>query len=110
MTMKKNNCLNIRINEQEKCNYASEARDLGMSLSEYVIYLLRHRQIHVINSGSKLAEAMYELNTTLNKCLTHPQIPAQTIRRTIAEHIDKLNRCIENEKSGGHSNNVNPKI
>ncbi len=90
----KDSFITVRISSAEKDIYLNEAENLGMGLSEFVLYLLRHRKINVIEGGSEIAHAMYNLNDTLNKCARYPQIPVQNINRSISENLNRINNFL----------------
>lgn len=90
----KDSFITVRISSAEKDIYLNEAENLGMGLSEFVLYLLRHRKINVIEGGSEIAHAMYNLNDTLNKCARYPQIPVQNINRSISEDLNRINNFL----------------
>lgn len=90
----KDSFITVRISSAEKDIYLNESENLGMGLSEFVLYLLRHRKINVIEGGSEIAHAMYNLNDTLNKCARYPQIPVQNINRSISEDLNRMNNFL----------------
>ena len=94
----KDSFITVRISSAEKNTYLTEAEDLGMGLSEFVLYLLRHRKINVIEGGSEIAQAMYNLNDTLNKCALYPQIPIQNIKRSISEDLNHMNNFLNDAR------------
>lgn len=93
----KNDVMRIRIAESDKVKYSQEAERYGMNLSEYVIHLLNHKGINIIEGGVEIANAIYELNKTLAKCMNYPNIPRATIEETIEKSIKKINMFMENK-------------
>ena len=49
----------------------------------------------MIEHGEEIAQAMYELNNTMNKCLSYPNIPVNKTREILTNGIIKLNSCME---------------
>lgn len=95
---KKDSFITLRVSAAEKNRYVNEADGLGMGLSEYVLYLLRHRKINTIEGGTKIAQAMYSLNDTLNKCILYPHIPVQRINASIAKDLDIINDFLNSDR------------
>lgn len=95
---KKDSFITLRVSAKEKDKYVNEADGLGMGLSEYVLYLLRHGKINVIEGGSEIAQAMYSLNDTLNKCVLYPNIPVQRINASIAKNLSRMNDFLNNDR------------
>ena len=91
----KNAVINVRLSTEDKKRFTEEARGCNMRLSEYVLHLLRNKQVTVIEHGEEIAKAMYELNNTLNKCLQYPNIPVNKTREIVANGIIKLNSYME---------------
>lgn len=91
----KNAAINIRLSTEDKKKFKEEARGCNMKLSEYVLNLLKNKQVTVIEHGEEIAKAMYELNNTLNKCLKYPNIPVNKTREIVANGIIKLNSYME---------------
>ena len=48
-----------------------------MNLSKYVTYLLRNKEVTVIEGGKELVNAIYDLNNTLNQCSNNSAIPVK---------------------------------
>ena len=91
----KNAAINVRLSTEDKKRFTEEARGCKMRLSEYVLHILRNKQVTVIEHGEEIAKAMYELNNTLNKCLRYPNIPVNKTREIVANGIIKLNSYME---------------
>ncbi len=69
-TKKKNlktDIINIRINAKEKQQFMMEAKQYGMTFSEYVLHILRHKQLNVIEGGRELAEALYHCHLGIDQ-------------------------------------------
>lgn len=94
----KNNILNIRIAEQEKQQYISEAQALNMNLSQYVLYLLRHKEIKYIEGGMELAKALYQINQNLNEIAKCNPASAQKLRTAATQGIETIMACVEKKK------------
>lgn len=92
---KKDTVINVRVSTEQKKRYAEEARECNMRLSEYVLHLLQNKKVTVIEHGREIAQAMYDLNNTLNKCLQYPNIPVNKTREILSNGIIKLNEYIE---------------
>ena len=95
----KNASMNIRISAEQKKKYEDEARNCNMKLSEYVLHLLQNKKINVIENGSEIAKAMFELNNTLNKCITYSNIPADKVREAVDRSVSKLNDFFNGKES-----------
>lgn len=95
---KKDSFITLRVSTAEKERYVKEADGVGMGLSEYVLYLLRHGKIHTIEGGTEIAQAMYSLNDTLNKCVLYPHIPVQRINASIAKDLTRMNDFLNNDR------------
>ena len=91
----KNAAINVRLSTEDKKKFTEEARGCNMKLSEYVLNLLKNKQVTVIEHGEEIAKAMYELNNTMNKCLSYPNIPVNKTREILTNGIIKLNSCME---------------
>ena len=91
----KNAAINVRLSTEDKKRFTEEARGCNMRLSEYVLHLLKNKQVTVIEHGEEIAKAMYELNNTFNKCLRYPNIPVNKTREIVANGIIKLNSYME---------------
>lgn len=94
----KNSNINIRISDADKLKYAQEAKNFGMDLSKYIMYLLEHKEVRIIEGGKELAHAIYELNSTLNKCVDYPSMPMTKIREAVSNNVEKLNNFIMRER------------
>lgn len=90
--------INLRVSKEDKLRYAQEAKQLGLDLSKYIMHLLNHKQVKVIEGGKELADAIYNLNNTLNKCISYPSIPVAKIREAVSNDIDRLNKFMTGER------------
>ena len=97
----KNSNINIRISDADKLKYAQEAKNLGMDLSKYIIHLLEHKEVRIIEGGKELAHAIYDLNNMLNKCVDYPSIPVTKIREAVSNDVERLNNFIMREREAG---------
>lgn len=96
--MKKNvkdSSVNIRISSQDKAKYTQEAKEYGMDFSKYIMHLLAHKGIRVVSDSKEIAQAMYDLNNTLNNCAFCPAIPTAEIREILSEGIARLRKAME---------------
>ncbi len=95
--MRKNVNINIRVSKEDKIKYAQEAEKLGMNLSKYILHLLEHKQVRVLEGGKELAQAIYNLNNTLNKSISYPSISVNKIREAVSNDVDKINKFMKGE-------------
>lgn len=91
----KNAAINVRLTTEQKERYSEEAKLCNMKLSEYVLYLLQNKRVTVIENGSEIAHAIYDLNKTLNECINHLNIPISKTKKALSAGILKLNSCLE---------------
>lgn len=95
--MLKDTAINVRLTTEQKKRYSEEARLCNMKLSEYVLYVLQNKRVTVIENGSEIAHAIYNLNNTLDKCMKYPNIPFSKAQEALAKSVLKLNSCFEKE-------------
>lgn len=93
--MLKDTAINVRLTTEQKERYSEEAKLCNMKLSEYVLYLLQNKRVTVIENGSEIAHAIYDLNNTLNECFKYPNIPISETQESLSRSILKLNSCFE---------------
>ena len=93
--MLKDTAINVRLTTEQKERYSEEAKLCNMKLSEYVLYLLQNKKVTVIENGSEIAQAMYDLNNTLSDCVKYPNIPVSKTQESLSRSILKLNSCFE---------------
>ena len=86
----KNDLLHIRISEQEKQKYIQEANEINMNLSQYVLYLLRHKQVTPIEGGAELARELYQLNQNLNRIGQYLDVPTQELRDVVTRGMEAI--------------------
>ena len=86
----------IRVSQADKERYEKEAKQYGMSTSKYILYSVDNKAINVIEGGTEIVRAMYELNCALNKKETHEDVSTDELRRALTSCVDKLNRFCEN--------------
>ena len=92
----KNDVMSIRVTKEDKAKYLTEAAGYGMNLSEYVIYLLKHKAVNIVAGGSEIAKAMYDLNCTLNKSEADSEVSVDELRDSISMCVSKMNDFYEN--------------
>ena len=103
----KDTAMNVRLSTSQKKKYMEEARACNMTLSNYVLHILQNKKVTVIKNGSEIAQAMYDLNNTLNQCLKCPEMSLESARMAVTNSVGRLNNCME--KMQGDCN-VNTKI
>ena len=99
----KGDLLRIRISEQEKQKYIREANEMNMTLSQYVRYLLRHKQVNPIEGGVELAREVYLLNQNLNRIGQCPAVPTQELRDAATQGIEAIMTKIDHARRGNSS-------
>ncbi len=92
---KKDTVINVRISTDEKQKYIEEAKACNMTLSNYVLHILKNKKITVIEDGSKIAQAMYDLNESLKKCMNDTKISVEEARLSVAKSVSRLKTCME---------------
>ena len=92
---RKDTVINFRITAQQKQKIQEDASSLGMSVAQYLIYLSEHRDIVVLEEGKELAQAMYRMNTLLEKLEHQPFLPVREAREAMGRNIARLNRLTE---------------
>ena len=97
----KNDVITVRVSEQDKARYSAEAQNYGMNLSEYILYVLNHKTIKVIEGGVNIANAMYDLNCTMSKYHKSEEVPVEELKNAMTTCVDKMNRFCENLKENG---------
>ena len=90
---RKDNLLRIRISEEEKQQYITEAECMGMSLSQYVLHLLRHKQVNRIEGGVELAREIYEINRSLDQIAGNHAVPVQELRDAVTQCMASIATC-----------------
>ncbi len=93
----KDTAINVRLTTEQKERLTEEARLCNMKLSEYVLHLLQNKRVTIIENGSEIAHAIYDLNNTLDRCMKYPNIPLSKTQKALSESILKLNSCFEGE-------------
>lgn len=84
---KKNKRIDLRVSEKQKAKIEKDAEQLGMKISEYLLYLAEHKQVVVISAGKELVEAVYHLNQKLNQYDNYPIFPLQDARDIISNSL-----------------------
>lgn len=97
----KNDVITVRVSEKDKARYSAEAQSYGMNLSEYILYVLNHKTIKVIEGGANIANAMYDLNCTMSKYQKNDEVPVDELKSAMTTCVDKMNRFCENLKENG---------
>lgn len=87
--------INIRVSEADKERYEAEAKRFGMSTSKYILYSVDHKAIHVVEGGVDLANAMYDLNCTMNKFEARDNVSVDELRRALSICVDKMNHFMK---------------
>ena len=91
----KDTSINVRLTKEQKERFTKEARLCNMRLSEYVLHLLQNKRVTVIENGSEIAHAIYDLNNTLDKCMKYPNISLSKTQEALSQNILKLTSCFE---------------
>ena len=68
------------------------AKQLNMSVGEYLIYLDEHRIINIIDGGKDLAKEVYMLNKNLSVLEKYPFVEVNQVRNLLSEYLMKLNQ------------------
>ena len=79
--------INLRVSDIQKDTIRTSAKNLGMSVSQYILKLTEQGQVNVIEGGKELAALIYELNNKLNKLEKYPAMPIQDLRNVISDSI-----------------------
>ena len=95
-TGNKDAVINIRVSKADKQRYEEEAKRYGMSTSKYILYSVDHKAIHVVEGGTEIARAMYDLNCTLNKNEVLDNLSMNELRSALTACVNKLNHFCEN--------------
>ena len=91
----KNDVMSVRVSKEDKTKYSAEAEQYGMNLSEYILYLLNHKEVNVVEGSSELVQAIYDLNCTLEKYGSSSDVSIDELRNLISGCVDKMNRFYE---------------
>ena len=89
---KKNKIINFRISETQKDKIMQNAKQLNMSVGEYLIYLDEHKTINIIDGGKDLAKEVYILNKNLSLLEKYPFVEVNQVRNLLSEYLMKLNQ------------------
>lgn len=89
---KKDKIINFRVSETQKDKIMQNAKQLNMSVGEYLIYLDEHRIINIIDSGKDLAKEVYMLNKNLSVLEKYPFVEVNQVRNLLSEYLMKLNQ------------------
>ena len=96
----KDSVITIRVSQADKERYEAEAKSYGMNTSKYILYSVDHKAIPVVEGGTELARAMYDLNCTLNKYEARDGVSSEELRKALATCVDRLNRFCGNLQGG----------
>lgn len=94
----KNEVMTVRVSREEKAKYSAEAHRYGMNLSEYILYLMKHKELKVIEGGANIANAIYDLNCNISKYHENEEVPIMELKKAILTCIKEMNRYCENIK------------
>lgn len=89
---KKDKIINFRVSETQKDKIMQNAKQLNMSVGEYLIYLDEHKIINVIDGGKDLAKEVYMLNKNLSVLEKYPFVEVNQVRNLLSEYLMKLNQ------------------
>ncbi|MBM6760374.1 plasmid mobilization protein [Megamonas hypermegale] len=89
---KKNKIINFRVSETQKDKIMQNAKQLNMSVGEYLIYLDEHKIINIIDGGKDLAKEVYMLNKNLSVLEKYPFVEVNQVRNLLSEYLMKLNQ------------------
>ncbi len=92
---KKNKIINFRVSETQKDKIMQNAKQLNMSVGEYLIYLDEHKIINIIDGGKDLAKEVYMLNKNLSVLEKYPFVEVNQVRNLLSEYLMKLNQQME---------------
>lgn len=92
---KKDKIINFRVTETQKDKIMQNAKQLDMSVGEYLIYLDGHKTINVIDGGKDLAKEVYMLNKNLSVLEEYPFMEVNQVRNLLSECLIKLNKQME---------------
>lgn len=92
---KKDKIINFRVSETQKDKIMQNAKQLNMSVGEYLIYLDEHRIINIIDGGKDLAKEVYMLNKNLSVLEKYPFVEVNQVRNLLSEYLMKLNQQME---------------
>lgn len=92
---KKDKIINFRVSETQKDKIMQNAKQLNMSVGEYLIHLDEHRIINIIDGGKDLAKEVYMLNKNLSVLEKYPFVEVNQVRNLLSEYLMKLNQQME---------------
>lgn len=92
---KKDKIINFRVSEVQKDKITQNAKQLDMSVGEYLIYLDEHKTINIIDGGKDLAKEVYILNKNLSLLEKYPFVEVNQVRNLLSECLIKLNKQME---------------
>lgn len=92
---KKDKVINFRVSEVQKDKITQNAKQLDMSVGEYLIYLDEHKTINIVDGGKDLAKEVYILNKNLSLLEKYPFVEVNQVRNLLSECLIKLNKQME---------------
>lgn len=92
---KKDKVINFRVSEVQKNKIIQNAKQLDMSVGEYLIYLDEHKAINIIDGGKDLVKEVYMLNKNLSVLEKYPFVEVNQVRNLLSECLIKLNKQME---------------
>lgn len=95
---KKDTTLNFRLSEQQKKKISQDAKELGLSVSEYLLELTTDRKIVIVPSGKEIIQAVYQINRELDKWERGPVFSIQAIRDIVSQHLVDIMGKVNQEK------------
>jgi uncharacterized protein (DUF1778 family) len=95
---KKDTTLNFRLSEQQKKKISQDAKELGLSVSEYLLELTTDRKIVIVPSGKEIIQAVYQINRELDKWERGPVFSIQAVRDIVSQHLVDIMGKVNQEK------------
>ena len=86
----KTEIINIRVSKEQKDLIRKTAKNLGMNVSKYLMHLVIHGSVVMVDGGKELAMEMYKLNQHLNHIEKHSFLDVQELRDTVSNGIEKI--------------------
>lgn len=96
--MNKDTTIILRASEADKEAIQEEAKELGMSMSSYLLHIAKHKQVNIVPGGRELTEALYKLYETLSRLERYPILPVTEVKDTLHKGIEKINSAMEEGK------------
>lgn len=89
---KKQEFIHFRVSKADKKRITTNAKAMGMNISQYLQHLDTHRNIVVLNGGKELADEIYNFNRRLDRMQEGSTLDIQEIRNKLSETIQKINK------------------